>query len=64
MKMLLYFFLLLLLSREGYFINSMEVTMEICYHGGMIDHNTRRVLFLFLIIVFLFWLLFQAGHKQ
>jgi hypothetical protein len=32
--------------------------------GGMIDHNTRRVLFLFLIIVFLFWLLFQAGHKQ
>jgi hypothetical protein len=29
----------------------------------MIDHNTRRVLFLLLIIVFLFWLLFQAGHN-
>jgi hypothetical protein len=32
--------------------------------GGMIDRNTRRVLFLFLIIIFLFWLLFQEGQKQ
>jgi hypothetical protein len=29
MKMLLYFFLLFLLSRAGYLVNSMEVTMEI-----------------------------------
>jgi hypothetical protein len=29
MKMLLYFFILLVLSRASYLVNSMEVTMEI-----------------------------------